>query len=100
MTHTILLCQPTKQNSSRVYYDYETLEDALNGVCKMYETVLKQENPEAVDIQYDAADLLRFLGTLTDLSLMVFDQNTKLYRPYGIDWVKYNVYHHLKKHAS
>ena len=49
---------------------------------------------------YHFAPQLRFLGTLTDLSLMVFDQNTKLYRPYGIDWVKYNVYHHLKKHAS
>eukprot|EP01061_Rhynchopus_euleeides_P006266 TRINITY_DN15338_c0_g1_i1.p1 TRINITY_DN15338_c0_g1~~TRINITY_DN15338_c0_g1_i1.p1 ORF type:complete len:117 (+),score=40.28 TRINITY_DN15338_c0_g1_i1:50-352(+) len=100
MSHTILLCQPSSQHSSRIYSDYETAEEALDGVCKMFEARLKQENPGATDLQYDVADLMDFIDSLTDISLMVFDQNTKLYRPFGKDWVKNKVYAHLKRCAA
>eukprot|EP01063_Lacrimia_lanifica_P017697 TRINITY_DN24722_c0_g1_i1.p2 TRINITY_DN24722_c0_g1~~TRINITY_DN24722_c0_g1_i1.p2 ORF type:complete len:101 (+),score=44.44 TRINITY_DN24722_c0_g1_i1:79-381(+) len=99
MSHTILLCQPTKQKSSRIYSDYDSVEDALDGVCHMYETRLKQANPNVSDIQYDVADLLNFAESLTDLCVMVFDPATKHYKPFGKDWVKNKLYNHLKKQA-
>ncbi|KAJ9458879.1 Protein enhancer of rudimentary [Diplonema papillatum] len=100
MSHTILLCQPTPQKSSRIYSDYESLDEAMSGVCQMYETRLKQENPKAADIQYDVADLLHFVGTLTDMSVLIFDVTTKVYKPFGRDWIKNQVYAHLKKQAA
>ena len=87
---------------------------------KQYEARLKQENPGVTDLQYDMADLvcapspstndhplpphpfpqLAFIESLTDLSLMIFDQSTRLYRPFGKDWVVNKVYSHLRKCAS
>eukprot|EP00755_Sulcionema_specki_P029552 Sspe_Gene.18058::Locus_6462_Transcript_1_2_Confidence_0.667_Length_3307::g.18058::m.18058 len=99
MSHTIVLCQPTKQKSTRIYSDYETLAEAMDGICQMYETRLKQTNPKATDIQYDVADLLHFVDTLADLSMLVFDPTTRLYKPFGRDWVKNKVYAHLRRQA-
>eukprot|EP00756_Hemistasia_phaeocysticola_P026655 Hpha_TRINITY_DN16076_c0_g6::TRINITY_DN16076_c0_g6_i1::g.119087::m.119087 len=100
MSHTIVLCQTSKAKSSRIYSDFETLNDALDGVCQMYETRLKQQNPVKKHLEYDIGDLLKFVDSLTDLSLLVFDNATKLYRPYGRDWVKNKVFQHLRRQAT
>eukprot|EP01060_Flectonema_neradi_P032973 TRINITY_DN538_c5_g1_i1.p1 TRINITY_DN538_c5_g1~~TRINITY_DN538_c5_g1_i1.p1 ORF type:complete len:108 (+),score=0.84 TRINITY_DN538_c5_g1_i1:55-378(+) len=98
-THTVVLCQPTREISSRIYSDYERTEDSLDGIVQMYETRLKQENPRASDIQYDLVDLLNFIDSLTDISVLVLEPSTKLYKPYGRDWIKNKVYSHIKRQA-
>lgn len=57
-SHTIVLTQPTKLKSTRTYADYETLSEALDGVCQIYETRLKQENPTFNNITYNHAGQL------------------------------------------
>lgn len=64
--HTIVLTQPTKLKSTRTYADYETLSEALDGVCQIYETRLKQENP----IRHFLAG--KYLGQLSGTSPMTF----------------------------
>jgi len=99
-SHTIVLTQPTKLKSTRTYADYETLSEALDGVCQIYETRLKQENPTFNNITYDISDLLAFLDSITDLSCLVWSEDARAYKPYGKEWIKQKVYQHLRKQAT
>eukprot|EP01004_Peranema_trichophorum_P000990 NODE_11140_length_470_cov_28.135447_g10485_i0.p1 GENE.NODE_11140_length_470_cov_28.135447_g10485_i0~~NODE_11140_length_470_cov_28.135447_g10485_i0.p1 ORF type:complete len:103 (-),score=4.30 NODE_11140_length_470_cov_28.135447_g10485_i0:105-413(-) len=98
--HTIVLTQPTTNPATRSYADYETVSDAMDGVCQIYETRLKQENPQFRNITYDITDLLTFLDHLTDLSCLVWSDDIRAYKPYGKEWIKQKVYQHLRKQAS
>lgn len=63
MSHTILLIQPSgKRPESRTYSDYESLNECLEGVCRIYEEHLKRQHPSAPQITYDVAQLFGFIG--------------------------------------
>ena len=98
--HTIVLMQPTSSKGSRRYMDYESISLAMDGVCHMFEKKLAQDNPSQRNITYDAADLFKFIDNIPDISCLVYSQKISAYIPYNRDWVKNNVYSHLKKLAS
>lgn len=50
MSHCILLIQKTSEKSTRTYCDYECVNDLLDGVCKIFEDVLKKRNPSLTTI--------------------------------------------------
>ena len=52
MPHTILLIQATKDISSRTFADYNNLNDALEGVCKIFEENLKKMHHSSPQITY------------------------------------------------
>merc|ERR1711990_1424443 len=52
-SHTILLVQPTRKPEGRTYSDYESVNDCMEGVCKIYEEHLKRLNPSSPQITYD-----------------------------------------------
>merc|ERR1712044_119169 len=56
-THTILLVQPTKKAEGRTYSDYESVNDCMEGVCRIYEEHLKKMNPSSSQITYDIAQV-------------------------------------------
>ena len=43
--HTIVLLQETASKSTRTFSDFESVADAMNGICQLYEQRLKQMNP-------------------------------------------------------
>eukprot|EP00756_Hemistasia_phaeocysticola_P058616 Hpha_TRINITY_DN3525_c0_g2::TRINITY_DN3525_c0_g2_i1::g.25786::m.25786 len=96
MPHTIVLYQPTKATNSRTFSDFESVAEAMNGLCQMYERRLKHESPGSDDITYDVADLFKFLDSLEDLSLLVFNNAKRAYQPFGADWIKHQLFAHLK----
>ena len=53
MSHSILLVQPNKRQDSRSYADFESVNEAMEGICKIYEEQLKKENPDHQSITYD-----------------------------------------------
>ncbi|XP_051942549.1 enhancer of rudimentary homolog isoform X2 [Hippocampus zosterae] len=71
MSHTILLVQPTKRSEGRTYADYESVNECMEGVCKMYEEHLKRMNPNSPSITYDISQLFDFIDDLADLSCLV-----------------------------
>uniref|UniRef100_A0A9L0R477 Enhancer of rudimentary homolog n=1 Tax=Equus caballus TaxID=9796 RepID=A0A9L0R477_HORSE len=71
MSHTILLVQPTKRPEGRTYADYESVNECMEGVCKMYEEHLKRMNPNSPSITYDISQLFDFIDDLADLSCLV-----------------------------
>ena len=72
MSHTILLVQPTKRPEGRTYADYESVNECMEGVCKVYEEHLKRMNPNSPSITYDISQLFDFIDDLADLSCLVY----------------------------
>lgn len=99
-SHTVVLIQYNHMATSRTYLDYETLPAALDAVCGLYEKELKTLNPKVRNITYDIADLYAYLDQLQDLSCLVFNQQMNAYLPRGKDWIKQQVFHHLRRQAQ
>lgn len=60
MSHTILLVQPSRAET-RTYHDYESVDECMEGVCKIYEEHLKSKNPTIPTITYDIGKLFDFI---------------------------------------
>ncbi|KAF7496573.1 Enhancer of rudimentary -like protein [Sarcoptes scabiei] len=99
MAHTIVLFQPGKLET-RTYWDFESLNDALEYICHIYETHLKQDNPGLLTITYDVSQLFDYLDSLTDLSCMVFQRADNMYAPFPREWIKEKIFIFLKREAS
>jgi len=87
MSHTILLIQPTG-SETRTYCDFENINDAMEGVCHIYESHLKKLNPTMSEVSYDAQELFQFIDSLKDLSVLVYQRATNTYGPYDREFIK------------
>lgn len=100
MAHTILLVQPGKKPEGRTYSDYETVNECLEGVCKIYEEYLKKMNPNSPSITYDISQLFEFIDQLADLSCLVYDKATHQYAPRNKLWIKEKIFVMLRQQAG
>ena len=100
MSHTILLVQPTKRPEGRTYADYESVNECMEGVCKMYEEHLKRMNPNSPSITYDISQLFDFIDDMADLGCLVYRADTQTYQPYNKDWIKEKIYVLLRRQAQ
>ncbi|CDW86993.1 rudimentary enhancer [Stylonychia lemnae] len=99
-THTVVLLQFTEDENSRTYLDFDSINDALDGICQIYEQKLKVVNQDAQAITYDLCDLINYLDSIRDLSCLTYNDIQKTYIPHGRDWVKSKIYMSLKKQAK
>lgn len=67
MSHTILLVQPARNPETRTYSDYESVNECMEGVCKIYEEHLKRRNPNTPTITYDISQLFDFVDQVRSL---------------------------------
>jgi len=100
MAHTILLVQPGKKPEGRTYSDYESVNDCLEGTCKIFEEYLKKINPNSPSITYDISQLFDFIDQLADLSCLVFDKSSGKYVPHNKAWIKEKIYILLRQQAG
>ena len=100
MSHTILLVQPGTKPETRTYSDYDSVNECIEGVCKIYEEHLKRQNPDIGSITYDIAQLFDFIDQLADLSCLVYHKSNNMYAPYNREWIKEKIYVLLRKQAS
>jgi len=98
--HTIVLVQFSKNKSTRQYDDFETVSQAMDGICKLYEQKLRMQQPNARNITYDIADLFSYIDGLADLGALIMDPKTNAYTPRNKDWIKNRVFKHLQKMAN
>eukprot|EP01120_Amphizonella_sp_Union-15-10_P001180 TRINITY_DN1122_c0_g2_i1.p1 TRINITY_DN1122_c0_g2~~TRINITY_DN1122_c0_g2_i1.p1 ORF type:complete len:118 (-),score=29.05 TRINITY_DN1122_c0_g2_i1:77-430(-) len=98
--HTIILVQITKSPTTRTYYDFETVTQAMSGVCQIYEDKLKKTNPGRMDLEYNVQHLFDFVDQLGDMGALVFEESIGAYVPYARDWIKQRVLKHLKEMAG
>uniref|UniRef100_A0A182SUK8 Enhancer of rudimentary homolog n=1 Tax=Anopheles maculatus TaxID=74869 RepID=A0A182SUK8_9DIPT len=100
MSHTILLLQPCADPNSRTYCDYETVSEAIEGVCRIYEEELRRHNPTLPTITYDVSQLFDYIDQFTDFCCLVHQPSTNTYAPQTKIWVKEKVYQLLKRAAG
>jgi len=100
MAHTILLVQPGKKPEGRTYSDYESVNECLEGTCKIFEEYLKKINPNSPSITYDISQLFDFIDQLADLSCLVFDKSSGKYIPHNKSWIKEKIYILLRQQAG
>lgn len=100
MAHTILLVQPGPKPESRTYTDYESVNECMEGVCKIYEEHLKKTQPDISSITYDISQLFDFIDKLADLSCLVYQKSTSTYAPYNKEWIKEKIYILLRRQAA
>ena len=67
MSHTILLVQPGIKPETRTYSDYESVNECMEGVCKIYEEHLKRTNPNLPSITYDISQLFEFVDQVKQI---------------------------------
>eukprot|EP01025_Chloroclados_australasicus_P025795 TRINITY_DN256_c1_g1_i1.p4 TRINITY_DN256_c1_g1~~TRINITY_DN256_c1_g1_i1.p4 ORF type:complete len:107 (-),score=5.51 TRINITY_DN256_c1_g1_i1:439-759(-) len=99
-SHTILLVQSTQHKGTRTYMEYETMSDAIDGVCTMFENRLKELNPTLRNITYDITDLYNYVDQMADMSALVWDGKLNAYVPCDKEWIKKRAYSHLMKQAA
>ena len=51
-SHTVVLVQFEKDENSRPYLDFDTIQEALDGICKVYEQKLKFSNKCFIEFSY------------------------------------------------
>src|SRR4051794_25733253 len=99
-SHTIILAQFTDKSNSRQYSDFETVGQALDGICQLYEQRLKNQQPHQSHITYDITDLFTYIDELPDLTALVYDMHINAYQPRNKQWIKDAVLQHLKQQAT
>lgn len=100
MAHTILLVQANNRMESRTYSDFESVNECMEGVCKIFEEHLKRKNPNTPTITYDISQLFDFIDQLVDLSCLVYQKSTNTYAPYNKEWIKEKIYVLLRQAAN
>ncbi|KAJ4953083.1 hypothetical protein NE237_029915 [Protea cynaroides] len=98
--HTIILMQTSPNRATRTFMDYESISQAMDGICALYERKIKELNPAIRNITYDIADLYSFIDGLADLSALVYDHSIQAYLPYDRQWIKQRTFNHLKRLAT
>ncbi|KAB5553432.1 hypothetical protein DKX38_010743 [Salix brachista] len=98
--HTIVLMQNSQNRSTRTFMDYDSISQAMDGICTLYERKLKDLNPANRNITYDIADLYNFIDGLSDMSALVYDHSIQAYLPNDRRWIKQRLLQHLKKLAN
>ncbi|XP_008050729.1 enhancer of rudimentary homolog [Carlito syrichta] len=99
MSHTILLVLPTKRLEGRTYADYESVNECMEGVCKMYEEHLKRMNPNSPSITYDISQMFDFIDDWADLSCLVYRADTQTYQQCNRQKNKEKIYVLLRQQA-
>ncbi|XP_051137489.1 enhancer of rudimentary homolog isoform X2 [Andrographis paniculata] len=98
--HTIILMQTSPHRATRTFMDYDSISQAMDGICGLYERKLRDINPTIRNITYDISDLYNFIDGLADLSALVYDHSIQAYLPYDRQWIKQKTLQHLKRLAQ
>ncbi|XP_017982036.1 PREDICTED: enhancer of rudimentary homolog isoform X2 [Theobroma cacao] len=78
--HTIVLMQTSQNRATRTFMDYDSISQAMDGICGLYERKLKELNPAIRNITYDIGDLYNFIDGLADMSALVRQSRTEDYQ--------------------
>ena len=99
--HTLLLVQFVENEDSRTYMDSKSPYETLEMILRLYENYLLQKQGRHVSqINYELNDVLKFVDTLFDLSLMVFNEKAAGYTCHGKAWIKGMLHVYLRQLAA
>ncbi|KAJ2822428.1 hypothetical protein GGI24_003946 [Coemansia furcata] len=97
MSHTILLLQRSSQKNSRVYEDFDSLEEALERLIWMFEDRLKALCPKMLNVNYSLDDLNRYIDQHKECCVLVLDLRLNAYISHDMAWIKSSIHEHLQR---
>lgn len=65
--HTIILIQYNESILSRTYMEFDSIHDGMEGIVKLYEHRLKEDNRRTQSISYSTLELNLFIDSLFDI---------------------------------
>jgi hypothetical protein len=66
----------------------------------MYERRLKELNPGVTEFEYEVTDLFKYVDSLAEVAMLVFDPATLKYDAYPREWVKQQIFARLHQAAG
>ena len=98
--HTIILIQISNDRQSRDFQDFNSVEDAIDGILNIYEENAKALNPNLPRITYTIDDLYSFIDDLVEVACLVYTDSIKAYAPHGKKWLKTKILSFMEKQAG
>ena len=75
--------------------------DTLEMILRLYENYLIQKQGRHISqVSYELNDVLKFVDTLFDLSLMIFNEKAAGYTCHGKSWIKGMLHVYLRQLAA
>lgn len=59
-----------------------------SGLTLIFENKLRELNPGSQSLTYELPELFKYIDSLADVSILVYDKEHKMYKPYGITVIK------------
>ncbi|KAI9149668.1 hypothetical protein H9P43_009843 [Blastocladiella emersonii ATCC 22665] len=90
-THTLVLMQRTNKLSSRMFYDYESVYAAMEGIIALFEEKLKNERAKVETLKYTENDVEAFIDDLADVVCLIREElspGVYGYAPKNAAWLK------------
>lgn len=84
--HVIVLLQPAGEKS-RAYSDFESVVNAVEGLCSIFEETYKKEN-NVEEVEYDIDDVIGFFDNFDEVLFMTFHDGLRHYIPRDFDWIR------------
>ncbi|PRP80297.1 hypothetical protein PROFUN_11775 [Planoprotostelium fungivorum] len=92
--HTILLTQFGP--NQRQYHTFDGVNEALSGILKLFELHLSRGNPNRAQLSYDVQDVYRYIDSLKDFGMLVYEEKLNAYVPHDSQWAKSKLLAHLQ----
>jgi len=86
--HTVLLMQHTKNPRSRIWSEYKSLSQALDGVIEKFEMELEKSSQGKSEINYEVQQLFAYVDKLEGLAVMLLDSRAQMYISKSKEWIK------------
>ncbi|EDW13130.1 protein enhancer of rudimentary [Drosophila mojavensis] len=96
MPHIIVLLQSTHHWASRTYLEYESIDDCMDALCRIFEGFMRLKNLY-VDNKNYLLELFNFLDTLEDISCVVMQGDSNMYTPHNKLWIKEQLFLRLDR---
>ncbi|KAH8740308.1 hypothetical protein FG386_001583 [Cryptosporidium ryanae] len=85
--HTLLLIQYSNDISTRSYMDYDSVTQAVDGLCQIYEQSIKCAFSNLKEVTYSVDDLIKYVNSLYDICMLTRDGSNKRYIPHDRKWI-------------
>lgn len=85
MCHTILLMQMNSCAESRIYFEYETIDECISSICSIYQRSLQRCGINIIQ-------LYNFINDFKDIVCLVHRKESNSYEPHNKEWIKEQLY--------
>lgn len=97
---TLLLMQKGPELESRTFFNFDSVEQCLEFIVKLFEDRLRSQLSSKENFTYDLGQLFSYVDGVPDMFCLVYNEQGRNFTPHGKDWIKSKLYKILSKQAA